>query len=187
MSFMKLFISAAFVTVLAGSAWAAPKYVGVDGCKCHKSEISDWERSSHAKAFDLLSPGKKDAKKKKAGLDPDKDYSSDPKCVKCHTTGYKDDGGFTDLSSTAKLAGVGCEMCHGPGSDYRQIHKEKTTKFTRAEVKAAGQLFGSVDPQVCYSCHKNKDNPFRDEGFDVKEAIDNSRAFHKLYPLEGNH
>ena len=188
MRFTRLFISAAFLaTAFAWNADAGPKYVGVDGCKCHKSEIADWDRSAHAKAFELLSSGKREGKKKKANLDPEKDYSSDSKCLKCHTVGYKGDGGFADISSTPKLAGVGCEMCHGPGSEYRQIHKEKTTRFTKAEVKAAGQTYGSLDPEVCYSCHKHKDNPFRNDNFDAKDALKDSRAFHKLYPLEGNH
>lgn len=190
--FTKVILPAAFVaTILAGSAEAAPKFVGVDGCKCHRQEITDWERSKHAKAFELLEAGKKETKKKKAGLD-DKDYTKEARCIKCHTTGYRESGGFEDLASTPKMAGIGCEMCHGAGSEYRNLHKEKTTKFTRDEARAAGQRFGSVDPSVCGSCHGHKDNPFKPEvdesyKFDLQEALKDSRAFHKLYPLEGKH
>ncbi|MBW7957094.1 MAG: hypothetical protein H3C68_04300 [Deltaproteobacteria bacterium] len=188
MKFWGMVVSAAFVLTLSASgAEAAPKYVGVDGCKCHKSEIADWERSVHSKAVDLLQSGKKASKKKGAGLEPDKDYGNEAKCLKCHTTGYEKDGGFANTASTPKMSGVGCEMCHGPGSEYRALHKEKTTKFTRAESMAAGQLYGSLDPEVCNSCHKHKDNPFRNDNFNVQEALKNNRAFHTYYPLEGNH
>lgn len=178
--------------IVASNSVEARKYVGTDGCKCHKTEIADWERSKHAEAFDLLKPGKKASKKKKAGLDPDKDYTTDEKCVKCHVTGYNEEGGFKNIGSTAAMAGVGCEECHGPGGDYRGLHKEKTTKFTKAEAKAAGETYGSLDASVCTRCHGHKDSPFRPEidekyKFNHKEALKNEMAFHKLYPLEGTH
>lgn len=191
----KMFALGLILTGLVmGVAQAAPEYVGPDGCSnCHKDEFNDWQISKHAKVFDLLEPGKMGGAKKKAGLDPDKDYTKDPKCLKCHTTGYKKPGGFESMDSTSKLAGVSCEMCHGPGSDYRQIHKTKRTAFTRAEVKAAGQTYGSVDPGVCKKCHGNPDSPFV-ASVDNKYADDvadlmkkNKRAFHDFYPLEGKH
>jgi len=39
------------------------------------------------KAFAVLNPGVKAEEKKKAGLDPQKDYTTDLSCVQCHTTG----------------------------------------------------------------------------------------------------
>lgn len=176
----------------AVNSYAAPKFVGVDGCRCHQSEISDWGRSKHAKAFELLEPGKRITAKKKAGLDPDQDYTKDTKCQKCHTTGYKEEGGFQDLASTPNMTGIQCEMCHGAGSEFRNLHKEKTTKFTVEEAKALGQTFGSMDVSVCKKCHEHKDTPFRPEvddkyKFNHQEALKNDRAFHKMYPLEGKH
>jgi cytochrome c554/c'-like protein len=193
---MKRFFSAViFMCLTAGlaaNAGASPRFVGVEGCKCHKMEISDWESSKHGQAFQLLEAGKRRAKKKKASLDPEKDYTADTKCLKCHTTGYKQEGGFVDNATTPNLAGIGCEMCHGPGSEYREIHKKKTTTFTVAEAKAAGQLFGSIDEEVCRRCHEHKDTPFQPKisekyKFNLKEALKDSEAFHKLYPLEGKH
>lgn len=187
-----LFAVAVFASTLAGKAEGAPHFVGTDGCKCHKSEIADWERSRHANVFELLEPGKKAAKKKKAKLYPDKDYRTTTKCLKCHTTGYEEEGGFKDISSTPNMAGVGCEMCHGAGSNYRAIHKEKTTKFTREETRAAGQTYGSLDEAVCRKCHEHKDNPFKPEvdekyKFNHEKALKNADAFHDMYPLEGKH
>jgi len=188
-----MFVGVLFGFVVAADhLLAAPKYVGVEGCKCHKLEISDWERSKHARTFELLEKGKRGAKKKKAGLDPDEDNTRNPKCLKCHMTGYKEDGGFQDMSSTPGMAGVGCEMCHGAGSEFRILHKEKTINFTRAETKAAGQLYGSMDVSVCKRCHEHPDTPFKPEvdekyKFNLDERLKDARAFHKLYPLEGKH
>lgn len=185
------FLTGFFVS-MALSASAAPTYVGVEGCKCHKAEISDWEISKHADVMKLLEAGNRAFKKKKAKLDPDKDYTKDTKCLKCHTTGFGEDGGYKDQASTPGMARVGCEACHGPGSEYRVLHMEKTLKFTVAEAKAAGQLFGSLDVSVCKRCHEHKDTPFQPEvnekyRFNLEEALKDSSAFHRLYPLDGKH
>ena len=186
------FLLVFFVHINTGSVSAAPVYVGTEGCKCHKSEIADWEFSKHAKAFDLLKAGEKKSSKKKAKLDPDKDYSSDEKCLKCHATGYKEEGGFVDENSTPAMAGVGCESCHGPGSDYRALHKDKSLSFTRAEAKGHGATYGSVDEAVCDVCHKGKENPFTPEvdkkyTFVHSDALKENRSFHDYYELEGTH
>ncbi len=173
---------------------ASPSYVGTSGCSnCHKDEFSDWQKSKHASAFELLQPGKRVGAKKKANLDPDKDYTTDEKCLKCHTTGYKKEGGFVSISATPEMKGIGCEMCHGPGSEFRNIHKEKRLEFTRAEVQAAGQIYGSLDPGVCKKCHGHPDTPFKssvDPKYtdDVQALLKNNvRAFHTFYELDGKH
>lgn len=173
-------------------AVAGTKYVGVKGCdSCHKDEVADWEKSSHAKSFELLQPGNKKGAKQRVGLDPDKDYTADPDCLACHTTGYKEDGGFADASSIAKFGGVGCEGCHGPGSEYRALHKEKKTDFTKDEAKAAGQTYGSVDAAVCAKCHNDK-SPFKPSAhekyvFNLEDRLKKNTSFHTYYPQKGNH
>ena len=78
--------------LVAGAASAEPHYVGAKACGgCHKAEFQDWQRSVHGKTMELLAAGKRAGPKHKAGLDPDKDYSNDEKCWKCHTTGFKKD------------------------------------------------------------------------------------------------
>lgn len=173
---------------------AGPAFVGPENCKsCHKDEYADWERSKHARAFELLQAGKRKGAKKKAGLDPDKDYTHDQKCLKCHTTGYGEPGGFESIETTAHRAGIGCEMCHGPGERYREIHKTQRLDFKRADTKAAGQTYGSEDPQVCKKCHGHADSPFTSK-VDDKYTDDvgalmkqNFRAFHDFYELIGDH
>lgn len=163
------------------------EYVGFEGCAmCHRDQFKDWEKSRHAKAFELLKPGVRVAAKKKAELDPDKDYTTSIKCLKCHTTGYREAGGYVNMKDTPSRAGIGCEMCHGPGSEYRKIHKQKHTGFTREEVMAAGQMYGSQDTAVCARCHEHEDTPMKptvDEKyhFDLEERLKITRSYHKHY------
>lgn len=179
------------------------KFTGNLGCKCHKPNLEDWAKSPHGKAFEsLVLKGRTKQQKKalrKAGLDYKKDYSKDEKCLPCHVVGLDEPGGYQD-GSGEEFKGVGCEMCHGPGSEYRNIHKEKGTPedspdgkvYTRAEVKAAGQTFPKDDERVCKSCHDHKDSPFNAKldkkyMFDYKEMIKLDKAWHKINKLDFNH
>ena len=171
-----------------------PRFVGNKACTgCHKAEALDWTRSAHAKAFELLAPGKKPAEKRKGNLDPEKDYRKDEKCIKCHTTGYKKEGGYQDAESTPDFVGVGCEMCHGPGKEYREIHKRMVLEFKVAEVKAAGQVYATQGDKVCENCHGHKDSPLKKEmnpkyGFNLADKMSRARtAFHRITPSVGKH
>jgi hypothetical protein len=61
-------------------------------------------------------------------------------------TGYKQPGGFQDQASSASLAGVQCESCHGMGS----MHDAFSTTPRR------------VTEQTCRTCHTKEASP----GFD---------------------
>lgn len=177
----------------AGAVSAEPRYIGNKACaNCHKDEMQDWKRSAHGKTMEVLRPGKQSGAKHKASVDPDKDYSKDEKCLKCHTTGYKKEGGFADMDTTPDLAGAGCEACHGPGGAYRDIHNKKMLDFTSAEVRAAGQTYASKGDKVCEKCH-NDDSPFKASvdpkyAFNLKDRLKNGTAsFHEMYPQDGKH
>ena len=179
---------------LSGQAWAAPAFVGNKGCiGCHKAEALDWQRSRHAKAFELLAAGRKPAEKRKGKLDPEKNYQRDEKCVKCHSTGYKQEGGFVDIDTTPDLAGIGCEMCHGPGKEYREIHKRMILDFKRDEVRAVGQTYATLGDKVCEKCHGDKDMPMNKDVDPKYEFIFEDRmkkartSFHRITPSVGVH
>lgn len=164
------------------------EYVGVKKCKaCHIKQFKSWKETSMANSFENLKPGVKAEAKSKAGLDPEKDYTADAGCLKCHTTGYGSPGGFKSIEETPNLAGVQCESCHGAGSQYSQIMKTNK-QYKLAEVKAAGLIVPSEDEKGCIACH-GKDSPFNESvdpkyKFVFKEALEKT---HEHFPHKYEH
>jgi hypothetical protein len=179
-----LFVMAAMIAVNADAA----KYIGAKKCKaCHMKQYKAWNKTNMATSFENLKPGVKAEEKKKAGLDPDKDYTTDADCLRCHTTGYGKEGGFESMEKTPKLANVQCESCHGPGSEFRKVMK-KNKKFKLDEVKAAGLIIPSEDEKGCMECHGD-DSPFNEKvdpkyKFDFKERLEKT---HTHFPLKYEH
>ncbi len=134
-------------------------YAGVKTCKkCHRKVWKTWKESKMAKAFAILQPGNRAEIKKKAGLDPARDYTRDPKCLPCHTTGYGQPGGFISLEKTPDMAGVGCEDCHGAGKMYNKVMKRHGRVYSEEEILHAGL---NKDPhKACVRCH-NAESPTR--------------------------
>ena len=64
-------------------------YLGAKSCAaCHPQQAKSWAQTRMAQAFGVLKPGARAAEKKRAGLAPQADYTRDPTCLGCHTTGY---------------------------------------------------------------------------------------------------
>jgi hypothetical protein len=180
-----MFAKVAVIAGLAGwqlgavsSAWAGDdaKFVGSKKCKmCHSAQFKSWESMSKSKTLEALMPGNAAEAKTKHNLDPAKDYSTDPACLKCHSTGFGHDGGYfvpdaadeKAVTTAAKLAGVGCESCHGAGDAYNELHKEikKSKRMYKAdEMYAAGM--NKIEESVCTACHN-----------DTSPTYDASKAF----------
>ena len=150
---------------LALTASAAPgEHVGVKVCtKCHAAQGESWAVTSHAKAFDSLKANTKVEEKKKAKLDPAKDYTKDKDCIGCHSTGYGQRGGYKIGGAPGgemQLGSVGCESCHGPGEGYRDEHAAAEKQFIRAskttprkKLVGFGQTFDYE--RACANCHLN--------------------------------
>jgi hypothetical protein len=123
---------------------AGQTYTGSKRCaSCHFEQFMKWKVEKHSKTFDLL-PAK---------------YQKDPKCLKCHSTGYGEPTGFKDIASTPSLAGNTCENCHGPGSKHEEVCKPlaKVKKLTPAQLKAAKDSIWLLLPgNVCVTCHLTK-------------------------------
>jgi mono/diheme cytochrome c family protein len=150
-------------------------------------QFKSWSKTKMATSFENLKPGVKAAEKKKAGIDPDKDYTTDENCLKCHTTGYGKPSGFKSLTETPKLINVQCEACHGPGADFRAIMK-KDKKFKLSDVKTAGLMIPSETENNCMECHGG-DSPFNEKvdpkyKFEIKERLKNT---HEHFPLKYQH
>jgi hypothetical protein len=175
------------ISVLINPAYSA-EYVGAKKCKaCHMKQYKAWKKTTMATSFENLKPGVKAEEKKKAGIDPDKDYTSDPDCLKCHTTGYGKPSGFVSFEKTPNLINVQCEGCHGPGADFRKIMK-KDKKFKLADVQAAGLIVPNEEVNNCMECHGD-DSPFNEKvdpkyKFDLKERLEKT---HKHFPLKYEH
>jgi hypothetical protein len=101
-------------------------------------------------------------------------YSGD--CLRCHTVGFKQPGGFSDLRVTPGLANVQCEVCHGPA----QKHVEEQQQLALAAGTQAGKgtsgtvhLLMKWDEEFCAQCHDSNNDP----RFNFAEAL--PRVRHK--------
>lgn len=149
---MKKIISMTFIFLLLifSSLVTAQEYVGADKCKmCHKSEKSGqqfplWEARKHSKSFQALSM--EQAKE----FSPDTPAAENPKCLSCHAP-------LADKAPDLKEEGVTCEVCHGPGSDYKKL---SIMKDHAEAVKNGLTDYPSVDAikTKCLSCHENAHN-----------------------------
>ncbi|HSR67896.1 MAG TPA: multiheme c-type cytochrome [Acidobacteriota bacterium] len=160
-------------------------FVGNKKCyPCHLKQFKSWQETKMAKAYQLLKPGERSDAKKQAGLDPDKDYTGDAECLKCHVTGWGQPGGFVDMQQTPQLAGVGCESCHGAGSEYIKdpYMSLKNKEYKLAEVVAVG-LVAPVTGSMCTSCH-NEESPFF-KAFDFEQRKE--EGIHQVSPLRFKH
>ena len=100
------------------------KYTGSESCKaCHEYEYAKWSPNAHAHAYATL---------EREGT------QFDPECVICHVVGMKYSSGFISEQKTGHLKNVGCENCHGAGSEH---------------IKTLGKA-GFVEPKSsCLDCH----------------------------------
>jgi hypothetical protein len=135
---------------------AAPMYVGVKRCKtCHNLEkggaqYTKWTESKHAKAYeDLASPKALEIAKEKGIADPQKA----DECLSCHVTGHGEPADHFKESFVA-ADGVGCESCHGAGSNYL---KKATMQGIRDKSMKA-EDYGLMMPteKTCAKCHNEK-------------------------------
>ncbi len=127
-----------------------PKYAGAAECgKCHRgpqlgNQWSMWKLSAHSGAWAALGTAK--AKEIAAGkgiADPQRSAE----CLKCHAPASSG----PRLASFTPDEGVGCEACHGPGSDYMWDAAMRDTR----SAKAAGLL--TPTRETCTRCHQSKE------------------------------
>jgi 2',3'-cyclic-nucleotide 2'-phosphodiesterase (5'-nucleotidase family) len=103
--------------------------LGVQGScrRCHQSQYDQWFATAHAKAFDTLETAQQ---------------STNPACIRCHTTcetDLKQDG---SQLVPEELRGVQCESCHGLGARH-----------------ARDGSYGQVSVSTCLSCHDKEQSP----------------------------
>jgi peroxiredoxin/nitrate/TMAO reductase-like tetraheme cytochrome c subunit len=80
-------------------------YSGEEFCAvCHEQPHATWSLTKHAYAFDTLV---------EHGAD------RNPECLRCHTVGFGEPGGFDTALRQDHLKGVQCENCHGRGGPHQ--------------------------------------------------------------------
>ncbi|MFY9342607.1 MAG: cytochrome c family protein [Planctomycetota bacterium] len=119
-------------------------YVGSEACKtCHKGAYEVWEKSKHFGAWKTLEDAEKDPKRYGWPV------TAYPDCVGCHVVGWREQTGFLSYEETPQLAGVGCERCHGAGSDHMATNG----------VKKLGLIGGIAPSLLCIQCHDFEQSP----------------------------
>lgn len=184
---MAMVVAAVAGLVLFGSSKTSvgqdKKVVGYVGAKkcilCHEEmddSVKQWQKSKQANAMDAL--------KSKEAKEHSKDPENDPKCLKCHTTGFENGGYSLDLhpKKRAKHEGVTCEACHGPGENYVEVmvKADEEKKYGEEVVNAAiaKGLIQKPDEKVCKSCHNEESPTFKK--FDGKKLLEDAKHGEKL-------
>jgi hypothetical protein len=114
-----------------GVSRSSARYAGDPACgTCHRGVVEHLRASAHVHAMESLRAAR---------------ASFNPECFRCHVTGYGHPGGYAGAATPA-LAHVGCESCHGPGSDH---------------VAAPGRGYGGLpaDGSACVACHTHDTSP----------------------------
>ncbi len=185
MKYITYFIFFAFIAILLYFLKTALEpekdilYItGSEKCgECHGlknvgDQHSVWKNSKHSEAYNqLLSNKAKDFASKNGLNSPE----NEEKCLKCHSTEFSlkgiEKGPFYNITE-----GVGCESCHGAGSDYSpaEVMKDESSYIRFGGIKG--------DINTCKPCHSDsgniemilKDNscPFQKDDFNYKAAFD---------------
>jgi hypothetical protein len=148
------------------AAFDPAKMVLPERCgECHWSEHLVWQQTDHATGFDTMH--RKESAESIAAAMGYRLVKRDSLCLECHYTPIYSRG------QTRAGAGVSCESCHGPASDWVNIHndygvRERDFQVARgletpehreeriARARAAGMrrpsdLYDTL--ASCYRCH----------------------------------
>ncbi|MFQ6084447.1 MAG: cytochrome c family protein [Candidatus Aminicenantia bacterium] len=162
--FLIVFVFLAAI-VLIGLKAQEFTYVGVNKCKmCHKAEkrgnqYSKWMEGPHSKAYQSLTTDKAAEIAKKAGLTAAPSESAE--CLECHSPHASSAPEFKEDS-------VGCEVCHGPGSEYKSL----STMKDRSLAVEKGLVVLDTDAQketLCTKCHKADHKYHEIKAFNLQE------------------
>jgi len=110
-----------------------PFYVGSVQCaSCHAEAYTLWEKTAHAKAWETLEEQNKHTNRD---------------CIGCHVVGYEQPGGSAlknvqypasnelGMKWTKDLRDVGCETCHGPGSQHMLLALKGQAPEAKKHIK----------------------------------------------------
>jgi len=108
-----------------------PDYLGSEACAgCHAAEMATWKKTRHAHAWEPMVESRN---------------VNNPLCLHCHSVGFMKPNGYVLASDVRALQGVGCESCHGPGSEHVQ--------------NPGAHPLDKAGPATCQSCHTPGQTP----------------------------
>src|SRR5690606_5556820 len=122
-------------------------FAGASSCRsCHIDAHAQWRTHGHARAMKSL-------------VDSEMHFNRD--CLKCHSTGFGQPGGSTDLRVTANLASVQCEVCHGPAENHVRNMRaaEQLTREGKPVPPMEDDLVMEWDANFCMQCHDQNNDP----------------------------
>ena len=142
-----MIIAAALVILFADDI---PTYVGAGKCKeCHRTNSQGrqypiWESSKHAQAYKSVKE-ETDKQAAASGITPAPEPS--PECLKCHAP-------QAEKAPELAAEGVTCEVCHGPGSNFKKLNVMMNHDES---VKNGLVAYASADAvkTFCLTCHVN--------------------------------
>jgi hypothetical protein len=129
---------------------APVRYLGSAACvRCHASAAKVWQGTGHAHAQATLA---------KAG------EANSLDCLQCHTVGLYEPTGYDPDEPRAELSAVGCESCHGPGSQHvaaAELAKLERGKWPAPPAGWSGARYSIArgDQALCLKCHDHYNSP----------------------------
>jgi len=148
--FIIVSILAILIFIVLLSAQTKFTYVGASKCAmCHRTEKQGqqhplWEKSKHATSFQALSSPQAATYAQSAGVS---NPAENEQCLKCHAPLF-------NKAPELKAEGVTCEVCHGPGSEYRKLNIMKDRELAQKNGLIIYPNEAAIKKQ-CLSCHEN--------------------------------
>lgn len=124
---------------VAGKGMPNRGFTGWTTCRnCHREQVDTWQASRHAGAYLTL---------------VEKSQQFNLECLPCHVTGADPEDPASMIGIPAGLQAVGCESCHGPGTQHK--------------TDPAGHRPVPVKEKVCLACH----TPEQDDTFNFATGL----------------
>jgi hypothetical protein len=103
---------------------------------CHQEIYDFWKTTKHAHAYATIQKDNRDA---------------DSNCLACHTTGFREPGGFEHVQTTPQFKDVGCQMCHRV--DLKKHHKRTVSPEIVKLEKIRAKSNDTTASWQCQRCH----------------------------------
>jgi hypothetical protein len=138
-------------------------YVGAAKCAiCHKTEKQGqqypiWQGSKHSQSPAALSTPEAANVAQAAGV---QNPPESPQCLKCHAPLF-------EKAAELKAEGVTCEVCHGPGSEYKKLNIMKDKALSKQNGLIIYDSQDAIQKQ-CLTCHANAHG----KSFDFATAVE---------------